>query len=228
MLQLQNLSLSYGKHTVIHQLNLELESPKIHGLVGFNGSGKTTLLQAIFGTKKPKEGSILFDGKQLHMRDIAYLPTSNYFYSYLTGREYLRLFPLKNVRFKLETWEELLHLPLDELIEHYSTGMKKKLALLAILKSDKELILLDEPFNGLDLESGKILNLLLDRLAERGKTVVVTSHIIETLTASCHYIHLLEKGSIRKTFEQNEFDTIEKELFDKFIAKANNLLDDAI
>ena len=228
MLQLQNLSISYGKHTVIHQLNLELGSPKIHGLVGFNGSGKTTLLQAIFGIKKAEEGKILFNGDPITHRDIAYLPTSNYFYSYLTGREYLRLFPLKNPHFKLETWEELLHLPLDELIEHYSTGMKKKLALLAILKLDKKLILLDEPFNGLDLESGKILNLLLDRLAERGKTVIVTSHIIETLTASCHYIHLLEKGSIRKTFEENEFGNIEKELFDKFIAKANNLLDDAI
>jgi len=228
MLEFKDLTISYGKHIVIDQLNLQLENPKIHGLVGFNGSGKTSLLQTIFGIKKAASGQILFNGKPLTKHDIAFLPTTNYFYSYLTGREYLRLFPLNNAHFKLETWEQLLHLPLDELIEHYSTGMKKKLALLAILKLDKKIILLDEPFNGLDLESGKILNLLMDRLAERGKTILVTSHIIETLTASCHFIHLLENGIIRKTFQQAAFDTIEKELFDKFIARANDLLDDAI
>ncbi|MEM1134803.1 MAG: ATP-binding cassette domain-containing protein [Bacteroidota bacterium] len=228
MLELQNLVINYDKHRVINQLSIQFEMQKIHGLVGFNGSGKTTLLQAIFGTKKLSAGKILLAGKTINHRDIAYLPTSNFFYSYLTGREYLRLFPQKNPHFKQDVWEELMHLPLDELIEHYSTGMKKKLALIAILKLDKKVILLDEPFNGLDLESGKILNLLLDRLAERGKTVIITSHIIETLTASCHQIHLLEKGNIQKTFDRENFDSIEKELFDKFITKANDLLDDAI
>ena len=228
MLDLQNLSINYGKHRVIDQLNLQLETAKIHGLVGFNGSGKTTLIQSIFGIKKLNDGSILLNGNKINRNDIAYLPTSNFFYSYITGREYLSLFPLKNPYYKQEIWEELMHVPLDDLIEHYSTGMKKKLALMAILKLDKKIILLDEPFNGLDLESGKILNLLLDRLADRGKTVLVTSHIIETLTASCHQIHLLEKGKIQKTFNREQFDTIEKELFEKFVSKANNMLDNAI
>lgn len=158
MITINNLTVSYKKGiNVIDNLNLTLEEGLIHGIVGLNGAGKTTLLNTMFGLKKSDAGTILANDREITKKEVAYLVTENYFYSNITGNEYLKLF--KNINFDVLQWNELFNLPLDTVIDEYSTGMKKKLALLGVLKQDKSIIILDEPFNGLDIETCRIIRM---------------------------------------------------------------------
>lgn len=214
MITIKNLNISYRKNEpVIDNLNLLLQDGMIHGIVGLNGAGKTTLLNSMFGLKKVDSGEILNDGNKINKKSLTYLVTENFFYSNITGREYLNLF--SNKEFDLEKWNLLFDLPLDHIIDGYSTGMKKKLALLGILKQDKPLLILDEPFNGIDIETCRIIRMILLRLKENAKTIIVTSHIIETLTNLCDFIHYLEKGKIKYSKDKTGFEDFEREIFDK-------------
>jgi ABC-2 type transport system ATP-binding protein len=179
-------------------------------------------------TLKAQTGTIKFNGNSITYKDIAYLETVNFFYSRITGNEYLKIFKQTNPDFNLNSLQEFLKLPLDDLIETYSTGMKKKLALLGVLKQDKQLFLLDEPFNGLDLETNKILELIISTLKEKGKTVFVSSHIIDPLLTVCDMIHYLENGKFAKTFDKNNFHHIEDELFKKLKAEARIIISQSI
>jgi len=214
MITIKNLNISYRKNEpVIDNLNLLIQDGMIHGIVGLNGAGKTTLLNSMFGLKNVDSGEVLNDGNKINKKSLAYLVTENFFYSNITGREYLNLF--SNKEFDLEKWNLLFDLPLDHIIDGYSTGMKKKLALLGILKQDKPLLILDEPFNGIDIETCRIIRMILLRLKENAKTIIVTSHIIETLTNLCDFIHYLEKGKIKYSKDKTGFEDFEREIFDK-------------
>jgi ABC-2 type transport system ATP-binding protein len=214
MITISNLTISYKKGlNVINSLNLTLNESLIHGIVGLNGAGKTTLLNSLYGLQKHDEGIIQFDNKRINKKEVSYLVTENFFYSNITGREYLSLF--KNKAFETEKWNKLFSLPLDSVIDGYSTGMKKKLALLGILKQDKSLMILDEPFNGLDIETCRIIRMVLLRLKEKNKTIIITSHIIETLTNLCDYIHYLDNGEIKYSKDKQGFSEFEREVFEK-------------
>lgn len=214
MITISNLTVSYTKDKkVIDNLYLSLDEGLIHGIVGLNGAGKTTLLNTMFGLKKPDAGTIAFDKQKMNKKSAAYLVTENFFYSNITGQEYLNLF--KNKEFDTSQWNKLFKLPLDKIIDGYSSGMKKKLALLGILKQDKPLMILDEPFNGLDIETSRIIRMILLRLKEKNKTIIITSHIIETLTNLCDFIHYLEAGEIKFTRDKSGFSEFEREVFDK-------------
>lgn len=223
MITIKNLNISYQKNKkVIDSLNLTMEENTINGIVGLNGTGKTTLLNAIYGLKKIDSGKINLKEAAITKREIAYLVTENFFYSNITGREYLSLF--KNKQFNDDKWNELFLLPLNQIIDEYSSGMKKKLAIIGILKQDKPIIILDEPFNGLDIETSRIIRSILLRLKKRGKTIIITSHIIETLTNLCDYIHYLENGKIKYSKEKKEFAEFEKEIFKTIETKNENLI----
>jgi ABC-2 type transport system ATP-binding protein len=209
-------------------LNLTIEPDQIHGLVGLNGSGKTTLFNSIYGFIKSRKGSICWNEQPLLRGDVAFLETQNYFYSNITGREYLQLFTTENSSFDLEIWQNLFKLPLDDLIENYSTGMKKKLAILGVLKLDKPIILLDEPFNGIDIETGRIIKVLLEKLKQRNKTIIVSSHILETLTNTCDYIHYLENKKIKATYDKGSLKNIEQDIFKELEKRTSELIDKAI
>ena len=218
MLTIDNLSVSYGTHTVLSQLDLSLERGGIHGIVGFNGAGKTTLLNAIYGIPAQRD-CIRFDGMPLSRRDIAYLETESFFYSRITGRDYLKLFQARSGGFDFETLSTVFSLPLDHFVDSYSTGMKKKLALTGILSLDRKVLLLDEPFNGLDLESVSVLQLALRKLCAAGKLVVVTSHILESLSPLCDAIHLLQDGRIYKSYHPVEYPLLADKLRADAVAK---------
>lgn len=216
MLTIRNLQVEYKKKTpILKGIDLTMEHGKIHGLVGLNGAGKTTLLNTLYGYIRPLDGSILYNGIILKRRDIAYLEAENYFYPYMTGREYLNLFPVGRNRFEIDSWQKIFCLPLDDITENYSTGMKKKLALLGALKPDKPILILDEPFNGLDLESAHILTLILQQLREKDKTVLVTSHVFETLTSCCDYIHHISNGMIEHSYPKEQFGQLQQLLYSK-------------
>ena len=114
------------------------------------------------------------------------------------------------------------------LVENYSTGMKKKLALLGVLKQNQPIFILDEPFNGLDLETNKIHEIIITTLGKKDKTIFVSSHIIEPLLSICDKIHLLENGNFITTFDKNEFDKIDDILFGKLKYGANEAISKAI
>lgn len=225
MLTIKDLTVSYGDKIVLDKLQLNIDLAKIHGLVGLNGAGKTTLLNALYGFKNRDSGFLLYKDLPLKRIDVSYLETENFFYSNITGKEYLSLFQRLTNDYNLDDWNKIFKLPLDQLIDGYSTGMKKKLALMAVLKQDKEIVILDEPFNGLDIESSKILSLIISKLKENGKTIIVTSHILESLTNICDFIHYLDNKVISFTRDKNNFANLESEIFNEMEAEHKELID---
>jgi ABC-2 type transport system ATP-binding protein len=215
MLKLDNISAAYSDNQVLENLSLTIKSGEIHGLIGLNGSGKTTLLNCLYGFVKYQKGTITFNEKPLERKDVAFLETNNFFYANLTGREFLSIFPNPNEKFDLETWKNLFDLPIDEMIEGYSTGMKKKLALLAVLKLDRPIIVLDEPFNGLDLESNYLVEKIILTLKEKGKTILITSHILGIL----HQIYWLNHKKIFKTYSSDMFGQIDEEVLQDTVSE---------
>ena len=223
MITIENLVVSYNKgEHIIDSLNLEIFDKTINGIVGLNGSGKTTLLNSIYGLKNIDTGYIKFNGRKINKKEMSFLVTEHYFYSNITGREYLSLF--KNPIYDSDKWNKLFFLPLDTIVDDYSSGMKKKLALMGILKQDKPIVILDEPFNGLDIEACRIVRQILMKLKEKGKTIIITSHIIETLTNLCDCIHYLEKGRIKYSKGKADFKAFEQELFASIEHKNEELI----
>lgn len=214
MLTIENLTVAYHKEdNILQGLDLRLEAGQIYGLVGINGSGKTTLLKAISGDIDFYQGSIQWHGRAIGYKDVAILETSNYFYQYLTGGEYLQIFQAYHPKFDVAGMNQIFQLPLHQLVESYSTGMKKKLALMAILSLDRPLLILDEPFNGLDIEGTFAFRKLMEMLKQKGKTILVTSHIFETLTTICDQIHYLSEKKITKSYLKTAFEDLQKDIF---------------
>ncbi|MEI8047613.1 MAG: ATP-binding cassette domain-containing protein [Bacteroidota bacterium] len=224
MIKIQNLTFSFSGHKVLDDISIDFNQNQVHGIVGLNGAGKTTFFNVLSTTLKKQTGDIKFNGNTITYRDIAYLETVNFFYSRLTGNEYLKIFKQTNPDFNLSSLQEFMKLPLDDLIETYSTGMKKKLALLGVLKQDKKIFLFDEPFNGLDLETNKILELIITTLKEKDKTIFVSSHILDPLLTVCDQIHYLDYGKFAKTFDRLNFHLIEDELFKKLKFEAKTII----
>jgi ABC-2 type transport system ATP-binding protein len=228
MIKIQNLTFSFSDHKVLDDISIDFQLNQVYGIVGLNGAGKTTFFNVLSTNLKTEADYISFNDNKITNRDIAYLETVNYFYSRITGNEYLKIFKQTNPDFNLELLQEFMKLPLDDLIETYSTGMKKKLALLGVLKQDKPIFLLDEPFNGLDLETNKILELIITTLKAKGKTIFVSSHIIDPLLTVCDQIHYLENGKYAKSYDRTDFHHIEAELFKKLKAEAKTIISKSI
>ncbi len=226
MIKIKNLSVNYGKKQVLKNMNLELDSNQIHGVLGLNGAGKTTFFNTLYGLKKIKSGKITVNDNKVQKKNIAYLETHNYFYPNITGMEYLSLFI--NPDFEIIKWNKLFDLPLNKIIETYSTGMKKKLAILGILKLDKSILILDEPFNGLDLETSRTLKLTLLKLKESGKTIIISSHILESLTTLCDKLHYLKNGIIQFSKEKTNFEGIDNEIFSELEKNKQEILSNLI
>lgn len=211
MIDIQNLSKSYGAKEVLHNINLKFEPGKVYGIVGENGAGKTTLFRCIAGLED-YTGTITASHEPLK-NHLGLLLTDPFFFSKITGREYLQL--LCNARDKqtgdIET-RNVFGLPLNQYAATYSTGMKKKLALTAILLQENQYFILDEPFNGVDIQSNIIITEIIHKLKELGKTVIISSHIFSTLSDTCNEIHLLKNGAITKSAQQHEFAALENEM----------------
>lgn len=151
---------------------------------------------------------------------LGYLTSDPYFLSKLTGEEYIYL--LTDARGKsIHNIEErnIFELPLKEYASSYSTGMKKKLALTATLLQDNSFYILDEPFNGIDLQSGIILTEIILRLKAMHKTVLISSHIFSTLKDTCDEILVIEAGRISKTVKKEHFGDFEEEMKEKILKK---------
>lgn len=213
MIQLEHLTKSYGAHKVLKDINLQFEKGKVYGIVGENGSGKTTLFKCVAGLEK-HEGLVKSDYDQLK-NHLGFLQTDPYYFSKITGREYLQLLcNARNVQPGDLNARNIFELPLDEYALNYSTGMKKKLAFLAILLQQNDFFILDEPFNGVDIHSNILITGIIHQLKELGKTVVISSHIFSTLNDTCDEIHLLKDGVFVKKVHREAFAQLEQEMKD--------------
>jgi ABC-2 type transport system ATP-binding protein len=211
MIKIKKLSKFYGKKQVLNSINLEFKKGKIYGIVGENGAGKTTLFRCISGLENYK-GHISSDHTKLKDH-LGLLLTEPFFFSKITGKEYIRL--LTNARqtevINIED-KNIFDLPLNQYASTYSTGMKKKLALTAILLQENNVFILDEPFNGVDIQSNLIITEIIERFKKLEKTVIISSHIFSTLAETCDEIYLMKNGEIVKKVEQADFNKLENEM----------------
>ncbi len=213
MIQVENLSKFYGRNEVLKNINLTLDKGKVYGIVGENGSGKTTLFRCIAGLEK-YDGTIA-SAYDLLKNHIGFLQTDPYFFSKITGREYIQLLGIaRNCKITDFDSRNIFELPLDQYAVTYSTGMKKKLALTAILVQENDVFILDEPFNGVDIHSNVIITGIIHKLKELGKIIVISSHIFSTLADTCDEIHLLKAGMFTKKVFAADFDQLEQEMKD--------------
>lgn len=228
MINIHQLHISFDKKVVLNNLNATFQEPQIIGIAGLNGAGKSTFFNALAGVIKTEKGVFTQHQNPLDFKTVAYLETNNFFYSNITGNEYLGIFKHSNTQFQLDVLQAHFKLPLDDLIETYSTGMKKKLALLGILKQNKEIYLFDEPFNGLDLESNKIVEWIITALFNKGKTIFISSHIIDPLLSICHQICYLEDGVFTRIFNKENFHEVEEAIFTKLKQQSQEQIQGAI
>ena len=207
---------NYQEDIILKDVDLTFEKGKTHGIVGLNGAGKTTFFNLMAGFIKDRNVLFTMNEQPLLKKDIAFIDTDLFFYPKLTAKEFLSVFPDTNSTYNEQKLAELFKIPLDGFMEEFSTGMKKKLLLQSQIKQDKNIFILDEPFNGLDLETNKILEVIIVILNERGKTVFISSHILEPLLAICHQIHYIKHQTFFKSYEKSEFNLIQEELFGNY------------
>lgn len=211
MIRIAGLYKSYGSKEVLKNINIEFSSGKIYGIIGENGAGKTTLFRCIAGLEN-YQGEIYSDLKPLKDH-LGLLFSDPFFFPKITGREYVRL--LCNARGKevpdIDA-SNIFDLPLNQYVSTYSTGMKKKLALMAILVQGNECFILDEPFNGIDINGSIMLTEILLRLKQLNKIVILSSHIFSTLSDTCDEIHILRNGEFTEVVEREDFDRLESQM----------------
>ena len=211
MITIKNLSKSYGNNKVLHDINLELSPGKVYGIVGKNGAGKTTLFRCLAGLES-YQGDIVsaYDDLKNHL---GLLETNPTFISRITGWEYLKLLCIaRDITTDNFKAQNIFDLPLDEYAENYSTGMKKKLALMSVILQKNEVYILDEPFNGVDIQSNIIIVELIKKLKSQNKTIIISSHIFSTLRDTCDKIFLLDGGKIEKEVDQEKYLELEEEM----------------
>ncbi|MDP4579836.1 MAG: ATP-binding cassette domain-containing protein [Saprospiraceae bacterium] len=211
MIKIKELSKLFGNKEVLKNLSMEFSTGNVYGIVGENGAGKTTLFRCIAGLES-YSGEIISDVMPLK-NHLGLLLTEPFFFTMMTGREYIRL--LCNARGKTNVDidnKNIFDLPLEQYASTYSTGMKKKLAITAILLQENEYFILDEPFNGVDIQSNIILTEIILKLKELNKIVIISSHIFSTLSDTCDEIHLLRKGEQIISVNKTGFKDLEQEM----------------
>jgi len=223
MIKIIGLKKHYGSIKAVDDISFNIRKGQVVGIAGENGAGKTTLFRCIAGLEN-YEGQILSDINPLKYH-LGYLPSDLYFFSKMTAMEYIRL--LCNARGKkLKKAEEknIFDLPLNRYASTFSTGMQKKLAITAILLQENSVFILDEPFNGIDIQSNMVLTEIILKLKSLNKTIILSSHIFSTLSETCDEIMLLKQGRLIKSVEKESFAALESEMKDFLIGDKINRL----
>jgi ABC-2 type transport system ATP-binding protein len=210
MLEARSLTKYYNHTLAVRKVSFTIRPGEILGYLGPNGAGKSTTVKMLNGLIEPSDGQIFFNGRSVYedftafQRRIGYVPEEAHLYPHLSGREYLHLMGrLRGMKHqilepKMDQFLRLLglwndrHAPLSS----YSKGMRQKILLSAALLHDPDILILDEPFSGLDVTTALMLRSLLRGLAARGKMILYSSHVLEVVEKICSNVLILRKGEV--------------------------------
>lgn len=210
MLEIRELTKLYHGTVALDHVSFIARPGEVTGYLGPNGSGKSTTVKILTGLIQASTGEVLYRGQDIR-RDpigfkqrIGYVPEEPFLYTYLTGAEYLELagqlrgLDGKRLKQKIEGFLRLFGLWADRYtpMSSYSKGMRQKILLAAALLHDPEIVILDEPFSGLDVNSAMMLRRLIQELAAAGKIVLYSSHALEVVERVCARVVILHKGKV--------------------------------
>lgn len=203
VLSVQNLTKNFGKLCAVNQLNLEVKSGQVFGMLGPNGSGKTTTLGMLMGVTMPSAGRFSWFGQEpthLIRKKIGAVLEHPIFYPYLSGQKNLELNAMvkgsdpANIERVLEVVE--LTARRNDKYKTYSLGMKQRLAIASALVNDPQVLILDEPTNGLDPMGIAEIRHIIKRIANNGKTIILASHLLDEVQKVCTHFAVLRKGQL--------------------------------
>jgi ABC-2 type transport system ATP-binding protein len=210
VLELRALTKIFNRVPVVDRVSFSVRRGEACGYLGPNGSGKSTTVRMIVGLLEPTSGEVLFDGEDIRRdtlafrRKLGYVPEEPDLYRHLSGREYLllagrlRQIPAPTLERRVEGLLELFGLGrnLHGLLGSYSKGMRQKVLLSAALLHDPDVLVFDEPLSGLDVTMTLVFRLLVARLAERGKVVLFSSHVLDAIEKTCSTVVILSQGRV--------------------------------
>ena len=218
-LQLNGLTKRYDKHVAVNNVSLSIPKGQIYGLLGPNGAGKTSLIRMITGITIPDEGEILFDGKpwdRSHTQEMGYMPEERGLYKKMKVKDQitylLELRGQTHVQAKKLAGEWLEKLGLKEWrnkkANELSKGMQQKVQFIATMAHKPKLLILDEPFSGLDPVNTKVMEEEIHRMKDEGTTIIFSTHRMEQVEELCDYIALINKGELML---EDEIYTVRKQ-----------------
>lgn len=210
MLEVVEITKRYAEVTAVNRVSFSIKPYEIVGYLGPNGSGKTTTLNMLTCLVQPSRGEIRIDGRNIegdlrgYKSRIGYVPEDPALYPYLTAIEYLelvgrmRLLTEAPLRRRIDSLLELLSLHAHRFspLSSYSKGMKQKVLVAAALLHDPDILFLDEPFSGLDVESALVLRRLIELLGQKGKMILFSSHVLEVVERVCSRVIILSGGRV--------------------------------
>ncbi len=231
MLEIKNLTKTYkGGKTAVDNLSLRVRAGDIYGFIGHNGAGKTTTIKAVVGIHDFDKGEIHVDGKDVRTQSLAckkalaYIPDNPDIYEYLTGIQYLNFLAdiyqvsgkEREERIRREAEDFGIYSVLGDLVSTYSHGMRQKLALVGALIHEPKLLVLDEPFVGLDPEASLLLKRKMHAFCEKGSAIFFSTHVLEVAEKLCNRIAVISGGKLIVEGDTKEL-TRDKSLEDVFM-----------
>ncbi len=219
MIEIKNLSKSYGKQKVLDKLNCNIKTGCIYGLIGANGAGKSTLLRIINDIYRKNEGEILIDGEKIEdnqelKQKLVFVPDDLFFYPSYTLKDMAKFYESMYKKFDMKYLEELagiLKLDMNAKIQNFSKGMKRQCSLICAISTNAEYMFFDETFDGLDPVVRNLMKKIIAKQMEKNNTtIIMTSHNLRELEDICENLGLLYKGGI--LFE-SEVDTLKTNIF---------------
>lgn len=210
MLRIENLTKTYGSKRAVSNLTLHIRPGEIYGFIGHNGAGKTTTIKACCGILDFDEGDIFIDGLSIRKEPLeckkrfAYIPDNPDLYDFLSGIKYLNFIadvyavPKSEREERIRRYSDLFGLNSDlaQSVSSYSHGMKQKLALISAFIREPKLLMLDEPFVGLDPKASHMLKELMRDLCSRGGAIFFSTHVLEVAEKLCHKIAIIKNGKL--------------------------------
>ena len=229
MLKIEHLTKTYGEKKAVDDLNLHIHPGEIYGFIGHNGAGKTTTLKSVVGILQFDQGEILIDGKSIQTdplackREIAYIPDNPDLYDYMTGIKYLNFIAdvfgirAQDRQIRIRKYADLFELTADlaQPIAAYSHGMKQKLAIIAAWLHQPKLIIMDEPFVGLDPKASHLLKGMMRDVCDAGGAIFFSTHVLEVAEKLCDKVAIIKDGKLIRsgTMEEVKGDDSLEEVF---------------
>ena len=218
MLKIEHLTKTYGEKKAVDDLSLHIHAGEIYGFIGHNGAGKTTTLKSVAGILQFDGGEILVDGKSVRTQPleckkmIAYIPDNPDLYEYMTGIKYLNFIAdvfgvdAQTRRERIRTYADTFELTGDlaQPIAAYSHGMKQKLAIIAAWLHRPRLVIMDEPFVGLDPKASHLLKGMMRELCDRGGAIFFSTHVLEVAEKLCDKVAIIKGGRLIRSGTMEE------------------------